>query len=1288
MAFRARSVTFANIVIENCAFDFTASAPQSVIEVATCGAGRISGVVALHHVAFQKNRLLAAAGMRIAAPSCSELKMVAVEISDNVCSSDACGVRLAAKNRLVNCSVSGNKVVDIEDQHPSLLSAPPSSETVVDGLAAEDNSLTVFHVRGGALTLSHASFRRNSLGVDSARTANSSCLHLIESAADIDNCSFTGNGGNRGSTVYARNSTVAISRCLFAENGAGRAGGCIHAEESTVTVERTNATDNGADRGGFLSAVDATIQLTNVQAVNNSARSNGGCVWLRDSAARLTRINITDNGADLGGCLYLLNTTVTSRRMQATGNSAKSNGGCIGARGSTLTMRQTEGKNNSADFGGFLFVRETKVALERTTLSDNRADEQGGSICSKNSTIRMHRTYVNDNSAISGGSIHAEDSTLKLNQTDAKRNSATIAGGFIMALHSHLELTVTNATGNSVGRKGGFINAEFTTVKMEWTNAYENTGFWGGFIYSQDAKVDMVRTNAVGNSASFDGGLVRAWGSEIHMKWTNVTGNWAERGGIVYAWFSTKIEIEHMNATGNWADRGGLVFARNSTVKIEKTYAVDNRADWGGCIYAVEAAVELIATNTVGNVGERGGCVYAKDATVEIRQTNASGNSAEWGGYIYAQDSEVTLRKMRANGNSAAADGGFVYATNATVEVRNLTATRSDAERGGCIYGESSKVDIVQSHFSRGSAQGSGGFVAAREGSTVSIRHSTMVHGRSRNGGAVWLRHSHLEASHFSVAMCEAQDDGGAVAGNASSTILCVECDLRSNSAKRGNGGAVFFDAGPDQKLAAQFLRSRMVANSASLGGGVFFVCSQRHWECVSGSTECPFVAMTDTTLAGNEAKVAGGGVFVGYLKAIRFRCSAEPDNERATFYKKAEWEKLRVLERADDICRSWRSNEALVYGQAVGTYATVAQMTTVSDEGKESVTSSGEEYVVAQYRSGDELPAMDLRLVDGLGQKPARSYRTVEAVLSASDSFLQGSIVVPMQRGEGSLSNIRGFVPAGSYSLTFAFGEETAMESISITVVVIGCLIGEILSGGSICVNCSTTTYNFRPSSSFCQTCPEDGDCETHVIIPNEGYWHRTPCSEHLQRCLTSYACTFEDRSAKLREMTEDLKRCDFDQEWTDNYALAQCTKVRTVLCASPFSLFDFFLQGSLGATLWVLQRGLRIRPVIEMQEVFAALHGRRLHSDIRALSGRSDGHHHSRHHQRSGHGSQTAASRTGVRIQRSSEFGGSATRTRGNVRARPLAVALQRRAVGSDDRGRHRSRNRRGKMEDRRDV
>ena len=1158
MAFRARSVTFANIVIENCAFD-SESAPQSVIEVATCGSRRISGVVALHHVAFQKNRLLAATGLRIAAPSCSELKMVAVEISDNVCSSDACGVLFAAKNRLVNCTVSGNEAVDIEDQHPSLLSAPPSSETVVDGLAAEDNGLTVFHVRGGALELSDASFRRNSLGVDSARTANSSCLHLIESVADVDSCSFTGNGGNRGSTVYAKNSTVTISRCLFAENSAARAGGCIHGEESTVTVERTNATDNGADRGGFLSALDATIQLTQVQAANNSVRSNGGCVWSRDSTVRLTRINITGSDADLGGCLHFVDTTVTSRRMQATGNRARINGGCIWTRGSTLTMQQTEGKDNTAEYGGFLFLRKSEAAFEQTELSANSAN-LGGSIYSKESTIRMHRTYTHDDSARFGASIYAKDSTLKLTQTNAMRNYAARSGGFMSAVSSNLDLSWTNATANSVGRDGGFLQMESSSVKMNWTYADKNAAVWGGFIYAWDTHLEMVQTQAIGNSANFDGGFIRAYQTDVRLKWINATENWAERGGLVFSWFSSTIEMEHMNATNNWAERGGLVYAQNSTVKLEETDAVDNRADWGGCIYAVETTAELIGTNTVGNVGERGGCVYSYNATVEIRQTNASGNSAEWGGYVYARNSEVKLQKMQASGNSAAADGGYLYATNATVEVRNLTATGSDADRGGCIYAESSKVDIAQSHFSRGNAHVSGGFVDAREGSNVSISHSTMVHGRSRNGGAVWLRNSHLEASHFSVAMCEAQNDGGAVAGSASSTILCVECDLRGNLAKRGDGGAVFFDAGPDQKLAAQFLHSRVVENSASLGGGVFFVCSQRHKECLSRSVECPFVAMTDTTLAINEAKFAGGGVFAGYLQAIRFRCSAEPGNERATFYEKAEWEKLTVLERADDICRSWRSNEALVYGQAVGTYATVAQMTTVSDAGEESVTSSGEEYVVAQYRSGDELPAMDLRLVDGLGQKPARSYRTVEAVLSASDSFLQGSIVVPMQQGEGSLSNIQGFVPAGSYSLTIAFGEETAMESISITVVVSGCLLGEILSGGSICENCSTTTYNFYPTSSFCQTCPEDGNCETHVIIPNEGYWHRTPCSGHLQRCLTSYACMFEDRSTKLREVTEGVKRCDLDREWTENYARAQCTKVRTAsFCTSRFSLFGF---------------------------------------------------------------------------------------------------------------------------------
>ena len=235
-----------------------------------------------------------------------------------------------------------------------------------------------------------------------------------------------------------------------------------------------------------------------------------------------------------------------------------------------------------------------------------------------------------------------------------------------------------------------------------------------------------------------------------------------------------------------------------------------------------------------------------------------------------------------------------------------------------------------------------------------------------------------------------------------------------------------------------------------------------------------PFVATTDVTLSSNEVNVAGGASSPDTRRPSASAALRIPKaiGRRST---RDRWEQLSVLERVEDICPSWRSNSARIYGQAVVTYATVAEMT-VANEDKESVTSSGEEYVVEEYRSGDKLPTMGLRLVDGLGQKPARSHRAVKAVLSASNRFLQGSIAVPMQHGEGSFSNIEGLVPAGNHYLTVAFGEETAMESISITVVVRGCFIGEVLSANSLCESCSTTTYNFRPTSSFCQTCPEEG--------------------------------------------------------------------------------------------------------------------------------------------------------------------------------------------------------------------
>ena len=309
-------------------------------------------------------------------------------------------------------------------------------------------------------------------------------------------------------------------------------------------------------------------------------------------------------------------------------------------------------------------------------------------------------------------------------------------------------------------------------------------------------------------------------------------------------------------------------------------------------------------------------------------------------------------------------------------------------------------------------------------------------------------------------------------------------------------------------------------------------------------------MALISTKFFRNKATVAGGAVFAGYLEAIRLRDAPFPESKDADFLKEDDWKALSVLAAASDLSPFPQSNWTGVYGDVIGTFAVRAELT-VAKTNNTSVETRGDECVIDRYRSGDELPSITVQLVDGLGQGPARSHTTVKAVLSSAGNFLHRPIELPMDDGGAEFSKIEGYVRSGSYQMTISFTGTTLLKSLSIRVIVKECSIGEVMSKTrSLCVDCSSTSYNFHPEkeTDSCEPCPEHGSCENHVITPNDGYWHKTPCSRHLQRCLTSHACEFKDRSKKLQQRTEDLEDCALDDEWIANYTQAQCAKVRCV--------------------------------------------------------------------------------------------------------------------------------------------
>ena len=245
--------------------------------------------------------------------------------------------------------------------------------------------------------------------------------------------------------------------------------------------------------------------------------------------------------------------------------------------------------------------------------------------------------------------------------------------------------------------------------------------------------------------------------------------------------------------------------------------------------------------------------------------------------------------------------------------------------------------------------------------------------------------------------------------------------------------------------------------------------------------------------------------------------------------------------------CKVWQGNNASQYGPNIASFAhrTRAYRKVNTTDCDPPVTNEGDNRV-ENYESGDPM-TICLRVEDDRGQHPAigKNDRYVIANVSSEDRLFKGSQEFLVSDPVAEI-NITGFAKSGNYTLRIDF-EEEGLESYEIEVQVKECDIGHVRhENGDLCVSCSSSTFNFRPETEkTCHPCPEDGNCTFIYILPNEGYWNQMPCSEHIQRCLTSRACDHPERQERLDNVTNSLTDCVFNETQIEAYNEAQCREV-----------------------------------------------------------------------------------------------------------------------------------------------
>ena len=333
----------------------------------------------------------------------------------------------------------------------------------------------------------------------------------------------------------------------------------------------------------------------------------------------------------------------------------------------------------------------------------------------------------------------------------------------------------------------------------------------------------------------------------------------------------------------------------------------------------------------------------------------------------------------------------------------------------------------------------------------------------------------------------------------------------------------------------------------------------------------CEIIKLSDSILAHNSAQVAGGAIFTSRAQNIRVDCPSNSEGMADMSAENRGRSKGR-LDAIDDLCETWRSNSAGLYGHDVATFVSRVVTSVKVNEINVTVSNVTDPGRIGPYRSGSPL-CIALKAVDDFDQAPAvgTDNHPVVSKISSPDHLFAGSNSILMEPYILEFT-ATGHARPGTYHIAFEFSEDS-LERFEVEVEVQQCMIGEEPSEDrTSCEPCSAATYSFvLEEDSECLPCPENGNCTTQVILPRKGYWHKTPCSTHLQECLSSEACSFKEREIQLAAATENVSSCEFSDADIRSYTEVQCREVNNERTSGSLRQWMVF-AGTRGTSVRIL--------------------------------------------------------------------------------------------------------------------
>jgi predicted outer membrane repeat protein len=387
---------------------------------------------------------------------------------------------------------------------------------------------------------------------------------------------------------------------------------------------------------------------------------------------------------------------------------------------------------------------------------------------------------------------------------------APTGGRGVVSTGGTVELTDVDIVGAGAraGVRGGGLSVEGGTVDLTRVSFSDDSATWGGHLFATDGAVitgtDLVFT---GGDATRGGALFVEDGAEVALTGVLATAPSAvDEGG--FAWVDTAtlvlddLVLDMPSAgVGGGAFRVGGVGAleiRNSTVSGA---AVSGLGGSGGFLHGITAQVTVVDTVILGGAADLGAGFDLDGGRATFARTSFADHVASEGagvGWVRG-GAAVVCDSCSASANATFGDGGFaIVATGAlwTDTDGIYDNQRADGSGGVFLVEGTGTLNASGTLFSANVALGDGGALAA-SGARSELRltdvQAASNSARLGDGGAVWSIGSvGIENSEFTTNVARL-GSGGAV--HAGGTLDVVSARFSGNTARQ-DGGAVYAHGG------------------------------------------------------------------------------------------------------------------------------------------------------------------------------------------------------------------------------------------------------------------------------------------------------------------------------------------------------------------------------------------------------------------------------------------------------------------------------------------------------------